>query len=56
MLAYVRTWSALRQVDREGASAAADALVSGLRERLAPVWSGPRTVAWPLAIRAGYVT
>jgi len=52
-LAYVRTWSALRGM---GEAEAASRLVA-LRTRLAPAWGEGggrrRTVAWPLAIRAG---
>lgn len=55
LLAYMRTWSALRSLEPP---AAAD-LLEGLRQRLAPEWGGEegdevRTVSWPLSVRAGY--
>lgn len=62
LLAYVRTWSALRSMEKTQRQA----LLQDLRERLAPVWDeaeggsaadgGARqTVTWPLSVRAGYV-
>lgn len=65
LLAYVRTWSALRSMEEPRRQA----LVHDLRARLAPVWAGAeggdggdvadggtrRTVTWPLSVRAGYV-
>lgn len=68
VLAYVRTWSALRSLQRSQRQS----LVHDLRERLASVWVGAdggdgddagaaaggatrRTVTWALSVRAGYV-
>ena len=67
LLAYMRTWSALRALE----PARAHELLGDLRRRLAPRWEEPggaggaadpdgegtrRSVAWPLSVRAGYVT
>jgi SAM-dependent methyltransferase len=63
MLAYMRTWSALRSMEEPRRKA----LLEDLREALGPAWAeateagnavtdGPRrTVSWPLSVRAGYV-
>ncbi len=54
LLAYVRTWSALRGME----PAQATEIVEELRRRMAPAWgptSSARVVTWPLALRAGYV-
>ncbi|MGI9037787.1 MAG: class I SAM-dependent methyltransferase [Gemmatimonadota bacterium] len=54
LLAYMRTWSALRSLEPADAAA----LLEDLRERLAPGWGADevvRTVAWPLSLRVGYV-
>jgi len=65
LLAYMRTWSALRALEPERV----DELLGDLRRRLAPRWGAGgagaadaagagtrRIVAWPLSVRAGYVT
>ncbi|MFW6088723.1 MAG: hypothetical protein ACODAB_03150, partial [Gemmatimonadota bacterium] len=66
MLAYVRTWSALRAME----APRRETLLNDLRRRLAPSWAAAadvnpgddpdaggtrRTVTWPLSVRAGYV-
>ena len=61
LLAYMRTWSALRSME----APRRQALLQDLRARLAPVWAGAegddaaegtrRVVTWPLSVRAGYV-
>lgn len=63
LLAYVRTWSALRGMEVSRATE----LVEDLRRRMAPAWgsggerragdpgAATRSVAWPLALRAGHV-
>jgi SAM-dependent methyltransferase len=51
---YVRTWSAVRALERDGRAGAVDDLCRELRA----VWgqtTSLRTVRWPLAIRAGHV-
>ena len=67
LLAYMRTWSALRALE----PARADELLEALRGRLGPAWNSGgagggaadaagggtrRIVAWPLSVRAGHVT
>lgn len=54
LLAYVRTWSALRGLEPPKARE----MVEHLRRRMAPAWGSEgerRVVTWPLALRAGYV-
>lgn len=61
LVAYMRTWSALRSME----APRRQALLKDLRARLAPAWAGAeregaadgtrRTVTWPLSVRAGYV-
>jgi len=54
LLGYVRTWSAVRAIERaEGPGG-----VEALEEELARAWGdgdAPRPVRWPLAVRAGRV-
>jgi SAM-dependent methyltransferase len=54
LLGYFRSWSATGRYVAENGDDPVDALAS----RLAPLWGNPdspRTVAWPLAIRAGRI-
>ena len=53
MMAYVDTWSAVRQAEKDGKAA----LVQDFTVALAKIWpQGERlTVRWPLAVRAGTV-
>ena len=53
LLAYVETWSAVRQAEKAGKRA----LVDEFAARLATLWPDGerRNVRWPLAIRAAYV-
>ncbi|MDH4107686.1 MAG: class I SAM-dependent methyltransferase [Gammaproteobacteria bacterium] len=52
MIAYLRTWSAAKNYQREHGRDPIDAGVAALSE----AWgSGARLVVWPLALRAGYL-
>lgn len=53
LLAYMRTWSALRSLEPGEASA----MLEDLRDRLVAAWGSDdtaRTVVWPLSLRVGY--
>lgn len=50
MLGYIRTWSAVRAMEKAHGPAAAERFATELRH----VWDrGPRTVCWPIVILAG---
>ena len=50
LIGYVKTWSAVRAMEAANGSAATDRFAEELRRHWGPE---PRTVSWPIVIRAG---